>query len=173
MNTRLILLQSCVFVQHRIAQIGLKETAKKVIFFHHLPVKRKKLGKTKAETKSSCQKKNTFNDVCSDHFTDDCFEMDHRHNILGGKTRKRKKQPDAVATIIYDFIFNKDYNNNNNNKVENRTRTRCIIILVDKVPSSLFSDSGTSPQQTHSLEVFRTSHLPHKHQFKFNSLSAP
>ena len=31
--------------------------------------------------------------VCSDHFTEDCFEVDHRHNLLGSKhTKERKKQ---------------------------------------------------------------------------------
>ena len=38
--------------------------------------------------------------VCSDHFTDDCFEVDHRYSLLGGTTHKRKKKIDAVPTIL-------------------------------------------------------------------------
>lgn len=38
--------------------------------------------------------------VCSEHFTEDCFEVDYRHNLLGGATHKRKKKFNAVPTIF-------------------------------------------------------------------------
>ena len=38
--------------------------------------------------------------ICSDDFTDDCPEVNYRHNLIGAKTRKRKKTPDAVPTIF-------------------------------------------------------------------------
>ena len=76
---------------------------KKGISFHRLPVKRKNLSKQWLIKLGQGQKvlpKVEHLYVWSDHFTEDCFEVDQRHGLLGGKTRKRKKKPDAVPTIF-------------------------------------------------------------------------
>lgn len=38
--------------------------------------------------------------VCSEHFTDDCFEAEHGYSLLGGTTHERREKPDAVLTIF-------------------------------------------------------------------------
>ena len=81
---------------------------KKGISFHRLPVKRKNLAKQwliKLGRDKKFLPKLDHLYVCSDHFTEDCFEVDHRHNLLGGKTRKRKKKPGAVPTIFKNSSF--------------------------------------------------------------------
>ena len=34
--------------------------------------------------------------VCNEHFTEDCFEVNYRYEMLGGKTKKRRLKQDAV-----------------------------------------------------------------------------
>ena len=73
------------------------------ISFHRLPVKRKNLAKQwliKLGRDKTFLPKVEHLYVCSDYLTEDCFEVDHRHNLLDGKTGKRKKKPDAVPTIF-------------------------------------------------------------------------
>ena len=38
--------------------------------------------------------------VCSEHFTRDCFEVEHHYSLLGGTTRKRKKS----LTLLLQFL---------------------------------------------------------------------
>ena len=76
---------------------------KKGISFHRLPVIRKNLLKQwliKLGRDKKFLPKVEHLYVCSDHFTEECFEVDHRHSLIGGKTRKRKKKTDAVPTIF-------------------------------------------------------------------------
>ena len=76
---------------------------KKGISFHRLPVKRKNLSKQwliKLGRDKKFLPKGEHLYVCSDHFTEDCFELDHRRSLISGKTRKRKKKTDAVPTIF-------------------------------------------------------------------------
>ena len=119
-----------------------------------------------AGTKSSCQKKNTCMFVLTTalmtvlKWTTDIISS----VVKLAKERKNQTELQLLYKISYSAKITRE---------KNRASTRRILTLVDKVPSSLFSDSGSSTQQTHSLAVFRTSHLPHKYQFKLNSLSAP
>ena len=96
-------MHSCLFVQHRTVQIGLKETAKNVFRSIVYRLKEKNLSKQwliKLGRDKKFLPKVEHLYVCSDHFTEDRFEVDHRHSLLGGKTRKRKKKTDVVPTIF-------------------------------------------------------------------------
>ena len=73
------------------------------ISFHRLPLSKKKIAKAwliKMGRDEKFLPKRSQIFVCSEHFTDDCFEVDHRYSFLGGRTHKRKKKPDAVPTIF-------------------------------------------------------------------------
>ena len=77
--------------------------SKRGISFHRLPLSKSKIAKkwlVKLGRDEKFLPKRAQIFVCSEHFTDDCFEVDHRHSLLGGATHKRKKKPDAVPTIF-------------------------------------------------------------------------
>lgn len=77
--------------------------SKRGISFHRLPISKKKIAQTwlvKLGRDENFLPKRAQIFVCSEHFTDDCFEVEHRYSLLGGTTRKRKKKPDAVPTIF-------------------------------------------------------------------------
>ena len=38
--------------------------------------------------------------VCNEHFTEDCYEVSYRYEMLGGKTRKRRLKQDADRKIF-------------------------------------------------------------------------
>ena len=38
--------------------------------------------------------------VCSEHFTEDCYEVSYRYEMLGGETRNRRLKQDAVPKIF-------------------------------------------------------------------------
>ena len=38
--------------------------------------------------------------VCNEHFTEDCYEVSYRYEMLGAKTRKRRRKQDAVPKIF-------------------------------------------------------------------------
>ena len=75
--------------------------SKRGISFHRLPISNKKIAqkwlvKLGREEKFLPKRAQIF--VCLEHFTDDCFEVEHRYSLLGGTTHKRKRKPDAVPT---------------------------------------------------------------------------
>ena len=77
--------------------------SKRGISFHRLPISKKKIAQAwlvKLGRDEHFLPKRAQIFVCSEHFTDDCFEAEHRYSLLGGTTHKRKKKPDAVPTIF-------------------------------------------------------------------------
>ena len=77
--------------------------SEKGISFHRLPISKKKIAQKWLRNLGRDEKflpKRSQIFVCSEHFTDDCFEVDYRHSLLGGRTRKRKKKTEAVPTIF-------------------------------------------------------------------------
>ena len=38
--------------------------------------------------------------VCNEHFTEDCYEVSYRYEMLGGETRNRRLKQDAVPKIF-------------------------------------------------------------------------
>ena len=38
--------------------------------------------------------------VCNKHFTEDCYEVSYRYEMLGGETRNRRLKQDAVPKIF-------------------------------------------------------------------------
>ena len=82
---------------------GSPRDTKRGISFHRLPISNAKIAKKwlvklGRDEKFLPNRAQIF--VCSEHFTEDCFEVDYRHNLLGGATHKRKKKFIAVPTIF-------------------------------------------------------------------------
>ncbi|KAL9976812.1 hypothetical protein ACROYT_G014146 [Oculina patagonica] len=76
---------------------------KRGISFHRLPLSKRKIAQEWLRRMGRNEKflpKQAQLFVCSDHFTDDCFEVEHRFDLLGGNIRKRKKKPEAIPTIF-------------------------------------------------------------------------
>ena len=76
---------------------------KRRITFHRLPFKRKDLAKKWLvklghEKKFLPKPKNIY--VCSNHFTEECFEIDFKYQLLAGNNVKRKLKPEAVPTVF-------------------------------------------------------------------------
>ena len=38
--------------------------------------------------------------VCNEHFTEDCFEVSYRYEMLGGRRKKRSLKQDAIPKIF-------------------------------------------------------------------------
>ena len=77
--------------------------SKRGISFHRLPISKKKIAQAwlvKLGRDEHFLPKQVQIFVCSEHFTDDCFEAEHRYSLLGGTTHKREKKPDTVPTIF-------------------------------------------------------------------------
>ena len=76
----------------------------KRLSFHRLPYRNKKLAKKwleqirRAERFMTTKLENVY--VCSNHFTEDCFELSYRDEMLAEKTRKRRLKQDAVPKIF-------------------------------------------------------------------------
>ena len=84
---------------------------KKGILFRCLPVKRKNLSKQwliKLGRDKKFLPKVELLYVCSDHFTEDCFEVDHRHSLIDGKTRKRKKKQMQFQPLSRSLVLLKN-----------------------------------------------------------------
>ena len=106
---------------------------KRGISFHRLPISNAKIAKKwlvklGREEKFLPNRAQIF--VCSEHFTEDCFEVDYRHNLLGGATHKRKKKFNAVPTI-----FKKTYSVPQVRRIasERRQRGKSICLHVLKL----------------------------------------
>lgn len=74
------------------------------ITFHNLPVKNSKLAKTwldqlrRDERFMPKKRENVY--VCSEHFTEDCFETNFQFEFVGGTSRKRRLKKGAVPTLF-------------------------------------------------------------------------
>ena len=76
----------------------------KCLSFHNLPYRNKNLAKRVVGAASS---RCTFYDkklenvyVCNEHFTEDCYEVSYRYEMLSGETRNRRLKQDAVPKIF-------------------------------------------------------------------------
>ena len=68
------------------------------ITFHRVPagnesLKKEWLVKVKRIKLSCCF-------VCSDHFEQNCFQVDYRHKFLGGSSKRRRLKETAFPTLI-------------------------------------------------------------------------
>ena len=76
----------------------------KRLSFHNLPFKNKKLSRKwldqlrRDERFMPNKLENVY--VCSEHFTEDCYENSYRYQLMGGNTRKRSLKKDAFPTIF-------------------------------------------------------------------------
>ena len=76
----------------------------KRLSFHNLPFRNKKLAKKwldqlRRDSRFMTKKlENVY--VCNEHFTEDCYEVSYRYEMLGAKTRKRRLKQDAVPKIF-------------------------------------------------------------------------
>jgi len=81
-----------------------EKDAEKRLSFHRLPYRNKKLakkwlGQLRRDERFMAKKlENVY--VCSDHFTEDWYELSYRYEMLAGKTRKRRLKQDAVPKIF-------------------------------------------------------------------------
>ena len=77
--------------------------SKRGISFHRLPISKPKIAQAwlvKLGRDEHFLPKRAQIFVCSEHFTDDCFEAEHRYSLLGGTTHKRKKS----LTLSLQFL---------------------------------------------------------------------
>ena len=80
-----------------------KDPAKR-LSFHNFPDRNKKLAKKwldqlPRDARFMTKKlENVY--VCDKHFTEDCYEVSYRYELLGGKTRKRRLNQDAVQKLF-------------------------------------------------------------------------
>ena len=76
----------------------------KRLSFHNLPFRNKKFAKKwldqlRRDSRFMTKKlENVY--VCNEHFTEDCYEVSYRYEMLGAKTRKRRLKQDAVPKIF-------------------------------------------------------------------------
>ena len=76
----------------------------KRLSFHNLPFRNKKLAKKwldqlRRDSRFMTKKlENVY--VCNEHFTEDCYEVSYRYEMLGAKTRKGRLKLDAVPKIF-------------------------------------------------------------------------
>ena len=72
--------------------------------FHNLPYRNKKLAKKwldqlRRDARFMTKKlENVY--LCNEDFTEDCYEVSYRYEMLGGKARKRRLKQDAVRKIF-------------------------------------------------------------------------
>ena len=76
----------------------------KCLSFHNLPDRNKKLAKKwldqlRQDARFMTKKLNNVY-ICNKHFTEDCYEVSYRYELLGGKTRERRLKQDAVRKIV-------------------------------------------------------------------------
>ena len=80
-----------------------KEPEKRLNFYN-LPFRNKKLAKKwldqlRRDSRFMTKKlENVY--VCNEHFTEHCYEVSYRYEMLGAKTRKRRLKQDAVPKIF-------------------------------------------------------------------------
>lgn len=98
----------------------------KNISYHHIPKANRQAWKDKIRRANLPSIENCY--VCSEHFTEDCFESDLRANLLNEKPKRRLKR-DAVPSV---FSFGSQPKQSRKSS-ENRAKRREHAEMIEKV----------------------------------------